>query len=793
MDASQYKDYVLTLLFVKYVSDKAKDDPDSLIRVPEGGSFDDLILLKGKAEIGDLVNKAIVKLAEKNDLVDVLRSADFDDKTKLGAGKELVDRLSNLIGIFEDLDFSGSRAEGDDLLGDAYEYLMRHFATESGKSKGQFYTPAEVSRVMASLLQIPADTPKSTTVYDPTCGSGSLLIKVADAAPNGLTIYGQENDVATWALAKMNMILHGNETNDIRQGNTLADPKLRTGDELWTFDYLVANPPFSHKTWKNGVTKDFKRFEGFDSPPDRNGDFAFLLHMVKSLKSTGTAAVIMPHGVLFRGNAEGNIRKSLVQRGLIKAVIGLPPNLFYGTGIPACILIIEKAGAADRKGIFMVDASRGYVKDGAKNRLRPRDMHQIVDGVVKGAEIKGFSRFVTNAEIESSKNQYNLNIPRYIDSSAPDDIQDLSAHIRGGVPDNDIEALSRYWEAFPSLRGTLFAPLRDGYSSFAVQKADIPTTVSTDVEYVTFLRDTGTIIAEWWTSHREQLEGINSSTFPNEMITSLSEDLLTLFRGRPLLDEYAVYEQLMSYWNDSMHDDVALVGGEGWPEAGLPRPARSWKDKNDKLKYEESHLQSGAGAKATRWVMDLLPPKYVVSRYFSAEQDALDALRVELATTLSAIDSLMNEHAVEDGLLWNAVTDDGKITLTSVRAAIREARVEGVDGEVEMLAQMGDFLSEDVRLKKAIKDGSSSLDDAVLAKYWELTPVDIQSLVIHEKWGKEIGALIVHEVVAMGESLVQRLRLLADRYELTVQALEAAERELEGKVRGHLAAMGVST
>lgn len=792
MDASQYKDYVLTLLFVKYVSDKAKSDPDSLIQVPAGGSFDDLVALKGQPEIGDLVNKAIVKLAEENELVDVLRNADFDDKTKLGEGKELVDRLSNLIGIFQDLDFSGSRAEGDDLLGDAYEYLMRHFATESGKSKGQFYTPAEVSRVMASLLQIPADAPKSTTVYDPTCGSGSLLIKVADAAPNGLTIYGQENDVATWALAKMNMILHDIPTNDIRQGNTLADPKLRTDDEVWRFDYLVANPPFSLKTWKNGVTNNFGRFDGYDTPPDKNGDYAFLLHMVKSLKSTGTGAVIMPHGVLFRGNAEGNIRRKLIERGLIKAIIGLPANLFYGTGIPACLIIIDKAGAADRKGIFMVDASRGFVKDGSKNRLRPRDMHRIVDAVLKQSDISGFSRFVSKSEIEDATNSYNLNITRYIDSSEPEDIHDLSGHVNGGLPDSDIAALHSYWDAFPSLRAGLFRPLRPGYSALSIDKSEIAKGVTSNEEYGSFLSDTASVISQWWTSHRAQLEAITAKTVPNDIAAALSEDLLSIFRGRPLLDPYAVYEQFMSYWNGSMHDDVALIVSEGWVPASSPRPARSWKDKNGKPKYEDSHLLFGTGAKAARWVMDLLPPKYLISRYFVDEQEVIDSLRSKLDAAQADIEGYTDEHAVEGGLLWDAVGDDGKLTLASVRTRIRDAKAEDAEAdELAALDEMVAFYSVETKLKKAIKDASKALDETVLAKYANLSEADVQSLVIYEKWGKEIGARIAGEVVSLGESLVRRLRTLAGRYEYTVSSLEEDERAFEEKVRKHLAAMGV--
>ena len=224
MDASQYKDYILTLLFMKYVSDKADSDPDSLIFVPEGGGFTDMVACIGDKEIGDKINKIIAKLAEENDLKGIIDQADFNDDSKLGRGKEMQDRLSKLVAIFESLDFRANRVEGDDLLGDAYEYLMRHFATESGKSKGQFYTPAEVSRVMAQVIGIGPDTRRDKTIYDPTCGSGSLLLRAADEAPDGLSIYGQEKDNATFALASMNMILHDNATADIKHGNTLVAP-----------------------------------------------------------------------------------------------------------------------------------------------------------------------------------------------------------------------------------------------------------------------------------------------------------------------------------------------------------------------------------------------------------------------------------------------------------------------------------------------------------------------------------------------------------------------------------------
>ena len=791
MDASQYKDYVLTLLFVKYVSDQAKADKSALIYVPEDGSFDYLISLKGKPDVGEKVNIAVRRLAEENDLLGVINNANFDDPAKLGSGKELQDKVSNLIGIFQDMDFTGSKAEGDDLLGDAYEYLMRHFATQSGKSKGQFYTPAEVSRVMAQMLQIPVNTPKSTTVYDPTCGSGSLLIKVADAAPNGLTIYGQENDNATWALARMNMILHGNETHDLRQGNTLANPKFTYNGNLQTFDYLVANPPFSHKTWRNGFDFSFGRFDGFDTPPDKNGDYAFLLHMVKSLRPRGKGVVVLPHGVLFRGNSEARIRTELIKRGYIKVIIGLPANLFFGTGIPACLIVLDKEDAQARTGIFMIDASKGFAKDGPKNRLRPRDMHKIVDAFTSGKEISRYSRMVPVSEIADPKNDYNLNIPRYIDSSEPEDIQDLHAHVLGGIPNRDLDALQPYWDAFPSLRSELFVPLRDGYSESKVEPSDIQSTVTGSSEYEAFDRDTTNTVQQWWAGKRGLLEKIESNTKPNDLIHDISESLLEAFRWRPLIDEYGVYEKLMSYWNDVMHDDVSLIVSEGWTQAVQPRAARTWKDKNNKPKYEDAHIVTGARATAKRWVMDLIPPEYVIARFFPEEKAELERLVAEQEASNAAVEAYTEEHAVEEGLLWEAVEDD-KITKALATARLRIAKREGAEAdELQALQHVIKLYESDAAAKNAVKEATAKLEAQALAQYSKLTIDDIQTLVIDDKWGGTIRARIGAEVTALGQALVARLRELANRYDRTAGELDTEAEKLGARVAEHLAAMGV--
>ena len=618
MDASQYKDYVLVLLFVKYVSDRYADEPYAPIIIPKGASFANMVALKGKSDIGDQINKKILgPLAQANKLSDM---PDFNDPNKLGSGKEMVERLTNLIAIFENpaLDFSKNRADGDDLLGDAYEYLMRHFATESGKSKGQFYTPAEVSRVIAQILGIRrAKVTNDTTVYDPTCGSGSLLLKIGDEASHGhkdvkVTLYGQEKDNATAGLARMNMILHDYATAEIRQGNTIASPLYLDGDALKTFDYVCANPPFSDKRWSTGLDAEhdpWQRFQ-YGIPPGKQGDYAYLLHILRSLKSTGKGACILPHGVLFRGGAEGAIRRNLVQRGYLKGIIGLPPNLFYGTSIAACIVVLDKEGANARKGIFMIDASKGFIKDGNKNRLREQDIHKIVDIFNRQVELPRYSRPVPVAEISDSKNDYNLNLPRYIDSTEPEDIQDIDGHLRGGIPERDVEALDRYWKVIPGVRGALFKKAnRPGYCQLNVPIGEVKSAIFGHAEFMAFNDSVTKLFAKWKKKNAPLLKEFAQEGRPKALIETIAEDLLATFRAAPLLDAYDVYQHLMDYWAEIMQDDCYLVADDGWREAAQPRLIVEEKSKKTKAKPDFI-----LGKK--KYQTELIPPALIVRRYF---------------------------------------------------------------------------------------------------------------------------------------------------------------------------------
>ena len=808
MDASQYKDYVLTMLFMKYVSDKFKGDPYGMIMVPKGATFDDMIAAKNDKEIGDKINKIIAALAEENDLKGIIDVADFNDEDKLGKGKEMVDRLTKLVGIFQGLDLSGNRAEGDDLLGDAYEYLMRHFATESGKSKGQFYTPSEVSQILAKVVGITKDTSQDATVYDPTCGSGSLLLKASHEAPRGLSIFGQEMDNATSALARMNMILHNNETAKIVKGNTLSSPEWKdAADKLKTFDFAVANPPFSNKNWTSGLNPQSDLYGRFTwgIPPEKNGDYTFLLHIITSLKSTGKGAVILPHGVLFRGNAEATIRENLIKQGYIKGIIGLPANLFYGTGIPACIIVIDKEHAqkavthfnegdaqlptVSGRSIFMIDASKGFIKDGNKNRLRSQDIHKVVDVFNKGLELERFSRLVTIDEI--AKNDYNLNIPRYIDSSEPEDLHDLSAHLQGGIPNRDIDALEHFWQVFPSIRATLFKPASEpkhsGYSHCMIEASKVKASILAHQEFKDFAARSLLPFKAW--IKQAALTEISLGDSPKELIHDISENLLTAYANSELLSKYDIYQILMDYWSDTLQDDVYVLIQDGWQAGNTLRELVVTKgDKSANSKETPDLIINKKKYKA-----ELIPPRLIVARYFAAEQAKVDALQAKQDEAAQTLEAYLEENASsgtgsEDGLLADAMNDKDKITKASVAARLKVATDSE---ELTALRHATKLFTSDANAKKAVKESQELLDLAVFNQYPKLTIDEIKTLIVDDKWLATLQANIIAEIERVTQQMANRVKELEERYSTPLPTLTKSVDTLSDKVAGHLKAMGL--
>jgi len=721
MDASQYKDYVLVLLFMKYVSDKG----GALVDIPKGGSFKDMVNLKGQSDIGDKINKIIGELAKANDLTGVITVADFNDDEKLGKGKEKVDRLSNLIEIFEkpELDFSSNRAEGDDILGDAYEYLMRHFATESGKSKGQFYTPAEVSRIMAKVIDInPHKITGQTTVYDPTPGSGSLLLKVADEAGKSISIYGQENDNATRALAVMNMWLHGNPASEIVQGNTLASPQFtdESTGELKQFDYAVANPPFSYKAWMNGwnpANDIYKRFEGYDAlPPKKNGDFAFLLHLIKSLKSKG----------------------------------------------------------------------KGFIKDGNKNRLREQDIHKIVDAFNNRIEIPKYSRIIPISEIADPKNDYNLNVPRYIDSQEAEDLQDIEAHLLGDIPNRDINDLGKYWEVYPTLKSALFKPCkRKNYSALSIAKEEIKNTIFHHPEFTAFSKKMDAVFDKWKKETTTYTKALNKGLHPKQEIHKISENLLKHYTGKQLTDKYAMYQHLMDYWAETMQDDMYELAADGWKAGNEVKRIEKKTKKGDK-----EVVKQVAGIEGLEGM--LIPPALIIQEYFDKEQKAIGDLEAQAETLNARMDELREEHGGEDGLLANAIDDKGKISKGNLTKANKELGKRNADNaeEYDMLGQYKKLMDDEAEAQANIKTAKADLEKKVIAQYPKLSNDEIKSIVVDKKWMYNMEQRIRTEMDNISHRLTQRIKELAERYEATLPALTNEVDVLEKKVNIHLESMG---
>ena len=802
MDASQYKDYVLTLLFVKYVSDKYKGDEYADIQVPDGGSFEDILELRGKPNIGEGIDKIISKLAEANKLEGIIDNAKFNDEEKIGKGKDMVDKLTALVEVFNkpQLNFKNNRASGDDIIGDAYEYLMKNFATESGKSKGQFYTPAEVSRIMAKVIGINKATSAETTLYDPTCGSGSLLIRAADEANADITIYGQEKDNATRGLAKMNMVLHNKAAAEIMQGNTLSDPQFKAvdpvtkstiEDEIKQFDFVVANPPFSVKNWRSGI--DFEKYgrrfkvnteKGLIMPPEKQGDYAFLLHVIHSLNATGKGAIILPHGVLFRGNAEGDIRTWIIKQGYIKAVIGLPGNLFFGTGIPACILVLDKEGAGQRKSIFMIDASKGFIKDGDKNRLREQDIYKIVQTYTNRRIIPGYSRDVEIKDLIFDENtkQYTLNIPRYIESTDVEDIQDITAHLYGGIPERDINNLDRYWKVFPGLREKLFTKFKDGYLNLLVEKEQIRSVIYSDEDYKQYANKIDEAYEEWIEFAKPIFEAV-PSTKPKEAIETISAKLVEIFSQIELLDKYDVYQVLMSYWLETMSDDFYSV-----------YTSKSWKESNEiEFFYKESKKKGKEEKekKVVGWEGKLLPKDLIIEEFLSKERDDIQKLEEHISDIESNIAQMNDDYAVEDEVLFDFIEGD-KVKVSDVDKVVKKKNKDNkyTNEEFEILKAFSKFNADLKNANKQLKDLKLALDETAKEKLLSLNDDEVKNLVINKKWILSVFNGIDSLYTRISHGLANRVLELAERYEKTLSTIEGEVEKYEKDVTQHLIQLG---
>ena len=763
MDATQYKDYVLIILFMKVITDKYCGKENSLIEVPEDANFNTMISLKGKKNIGEEFNTILAKIAEENDLQGIIDVVDFNDENKLGKGKDMVDALTGLIEIFQDkdLDFSNNRADDDDILGDAYEYLMKKFATEAGKSKGQFYTPSEVSRIMAKILNISSfkqnDQDRNVHIYDMACGSGSLLLKAgSEVGKNKIArLYGQEKDANTTGLCVMNMFLHGNETASIKNGNTLTNPQFLENGRLKTFDFCVANPPFSVKKWNVDLEETYDRFTGFGMPPEGCADYAFLLHMLKSMDPDhGRAAIILPHGVLFRGGQEELIRKNLIKKGYIEGIIGLPANLFYGTGIPACIIVLDKKDAPYRKNVFIIDASKNFVKDGNKNKLREQDIKKIIDTYTGRIEEEKYSKNVSMEDVETE--EYNLNIPRYVDASVEEMKPDLKAHLLGGIPMVDVDGFDSYWKVAPNLKNELFSSnSKKGYYNLNVEKDNISEIIKQSNEIKDYFETVRSKIKSWEKDIENKLLNLDNTIRVKELIETISDKLLEIFNDDILINKYDAYEYLMKYYEETFKDDLYMVTGNGW----IPSLTFA-KDKKGNIKKNE-------------FDSELLPKDIVINKYFKNENNEINELNSKLNNLIADFDSIVEENTGDEQLF----NDDEKVN----EKALKDLKKEIEDKDIALINILLNNLSEQKELKKEIKDKQESLNDKVIKKYNSLTAEESKNIIIYDKWFESIENKFNTCMSNLINSLAYGITNLDDEYESTLTDLnnEIEEKEKE--------------
>ncbi len=785
--AESFKNYVLIILFLKYISDKVKSGDNTVLEIPEGCYFEDIVALKGKKNIGDSLNKIIGKISEANGLQDIINLSDHDfcDK-KLGNAEDSSKLISELVAAFQDdgLDFSHNRAADDDLIGDAYEYLMRNFASLAGKDKGQFYTPTEISRLMALLIGIDQDDRPMVSAYDPTCGSGSLLLRVRAAARHNVSLDGQDIDPANIELSYMNMVIHGCETPNILQGDTLNSPKHVVNGKLQTYNYVVSNPKFSLHNWMLTAKNDdtWGRWSSeMGVPPQQYGDFAFLLHCVKSMKSDGKCAIILPNGVLTRGGDEEKLRKWLIEQRLLSGIIAFPANAFYGTSIAGNVLILDNHRVQD--GVFFIDASElGYKDADSKIRLREQDIKRVIDVWRRRKDEPHFahlSTFETTQQdgeeapmYEIQRNTFNLNMSRYVVPKDKEIHQNIDGHLHGGIPVADIDRLQKYWDICPSLRTALFVPFREGFFSLAVEKQNVAETISNEKSFETQRDVFDDTILKWCDQTQPLMLAVGKDSKPKDVIALWGQSLLdTFLKATSLVNAYDVYDQLLGYYNDTMQDDLFMISRDGWmPRLIVPtKKSPKWTDLS----------------------CDLLPVDLAVKVFLNDLKWQFVEKTAALADIQEKIQTMTeeNEDYLDEALFY------GKLNAANIKKKQKEAQkpeMQNVysDQQRNLWQQYLDLLESEKAVKAEIKALDAQLYKEIVRVYGELTEDDARTVIVNDKWLADISSRISDEMQTALHRIVTEVNDMHSRYEFTLGELSRSFAQKEASVFNHLKEMG---
>ncbi|KZL92878.1 type I restriction-modification system subunit M [Clostridium magnum] len=817
MDASRYKDYMLGLMFYKFLSDKTLEtfkvtagvgqlsenelvDEYANAKIEYGDELEKMIqgvlgyyvspeylyqtwlkdINSGNFEVQkvtDSLNNFERTIAVSGDASDFkgLFSSSTLDLTDTALGSNLNERSKNikaLILLFADLNMV--TLQKGDVLGDAYEYLIGQFAMESGKKAGEFYTPHQVSEVMA---QIVAKSSEIMSIYDPTVGSGSLLLTVKKHlnkdVQRDLAYYGQEKNTATYNLTRMNLLLHGvrPEKMTIKNGDTLSndwpeDPK--NPNEGVQFDAVVMNPPYSAKNWnKAGLKVSDPRFEVAGAlPPDSKGDFAFLLHGLYHLGTNGTMAIVLPHGVLFRGSSEGEIRKRLLDKNYIDTIIGLPNNLFTNTGIPVVIIVLKKNRKIDAP-VLIIDASNCFIKVGKQNVLQEKDIAKIVDVYMEKAEIPGYSHLATREEIK--QNEYNMNIPRYIEAIDTEISQDVDAHLLGGIPQKNIEDLAVLQALVPDVLNRYLQIIRQGYVNLTKPVSELTSEILNDAKITTMSdeirKKTKDYIDQYW----NVLRNIDSSTDLVNLREEMLDSIKNILSNYKYVDVYGGYQIIAEIWKDALTHDTELFANGGFYQIGRTREPNMITKGTGNNKREE---QDG-------WVGSIIPNGLIAQELYHAELEAIENKRDAIQEIESELDNLIEAAKVEDSEENNALYDalkkneddepgdafDNKLVKEELKKAEKGSE------EYELLKKVETLINKKSLLAKAIKSEEKELKDAVQERILVLTDEEIDHL-MYKKWFGSTVEKMVGLVQIPLKSELNSLQMIQERYANTLSDID---------------------
>ncbi|WP_206464552.1 type I restriction-modification system subunit M [Ligilactobacillus pobuzihii] len=837
MDASRYKDYMLGLMFYKFLSDQTLATFRSTAGVSKSAN-DVQEYEEAYQQLGDTLSGMIQKVLGYYVLpehlyqtwVKDIRNGDFElqkvmdslnsfernieikgdaddfkglfstsiiDLTDSALGNDLNKRSKNikdLILLFADLDMVD--LQNGDVLGDAYEYLIGQFASSAGKKAGEFYTPRQVSEVLA---QIVVKSSNISSVYDPTVGSGSLLLTVGKhlnkSAQRDLHYYGQEFITETYNLTRMNLLLHGvrPENMDIKNGNTLAedwpeDPDRP--DEGVQFDAVVMNPPYSDSKWNKHEDKPLKvsdpRFADFGVlPPDSKGDFAYLMHGLYHLGQKGTMAIVLPHGVLFRGGTEGQIRKRLLEKNYIDAVIGLPSNMFTNTGIPVCVMILKKNRELSDP-VLLLDSSEHFVKIGKQNVLREKDIAQIVDTYVDKTEVAGYSHLADRQEI--IENEYNLNIPRYVEAIDSEIPQDVDGHLLGGIPMKNIADLEVLNSIVKDVLDKALTSLREGYVELNESVNDLTKEVLADERVKNKSAEVEDKVTEYLQKYWGKLISVDSETELEDLRDEMLAEIKQILSKFDYLDAYAGYQIIAEIWKNTLFNDTELIAGMGFYTAGRTREPNMVTKGTGQKKHEE---QDG-------WIGAIVPNDLIAKNLYSELVQKIADSKEQLTTTESELSELVEAAKVEDSdensILYDSIKknkDDepqDSFDNKKIKAELKEAE-KGSD-EYQLLYKVSTLMNQKSKLNTGIKNQEKELQGAVYDRIENLTNEEIDSLV-YEKWFGGIETKIVNLVEAPLKDELQTLETLNTRYSTTLSDLEKETEQVESEFESLLSELVV--